>query len=211
MGFFLLAGEPHDYRGETGDYTVDAFGFGGEAAGAVLKALRFQASGVYRFSDPDSFRRQVGAMAELPGEADPARRGSVMVYQLLLQLSRSIRSVPGPGSLGTRPRSGFIREMISYMEEHCEQPLSLDDMSDRFSRSKEYICAAFKKETGMTCVDFLTRVRVFRARGLLLDHPEMKLEQVAKACGFSSASYFGAVFKKDTGVTPGAFRLTAGY
>ena len=61
---------------------------------------------------------------------------------------------------------------------------------------------------GITYVDFLTRLRIFHARVLLLDHPEMKVADVAARCGFASASYFGMVFKKDVGVSPGMYRLT---
>ena len=70
------------------------------------------------------------------------------------------------------------------------------------SKLNESVHAAERTETGMTYVDFLTRVRLFRARNLLLDHPEMKLAEV------SSASYFGLLFRKDVGMTPGMFRLT---
>ncbi|MBQ1366597.1 MAG: AraC family transcriptional regulator [Firmicutes bacterium] len=76
------------------------------------------------------------------------------------------------------------------------------------SKLNESVHAAERTETGMTYVDFLTRVRLFRARNLLLDHPEMKLAEVARQCGFSSASYFGLLFRKDVGMTPGMFRLT---
>ena len=139
--------------------------------------------------------------------ADKADRASTEIYAFLLGIIHSVRPVPDPLTDSRTFRSSFIPEMISYLEEHYELPLTLDDMSDRFGRTKEHICTAFKQETGLTYVDFLTRLRIFRARTLLLDHPEMKIDKVAKKCGFSGASYFGAVFKRDVGVSPSVFRL----
>ena len=209
VGFFIPAGEPHAYRGGGDGFRMDAFGFDGEAASAVLKALQLSEPGVYRFSHPELFQAHVRVLARIQtdGQPFPADRCSGELYKFLLGVLHSVRQVADPLTQPGGSGSSFIPQLIAYMEEHCEEPLSLDDMADRFRRSKEHICAAFRKETGMTYVDFLTRVRLFRARSLLLDHPEMKLEEVARQCGFSSASYFGAVFKKDVGMTPGRFRI----
>ena len=207
-GFFIPAGEPHAYRGDADGFRMDAFGFVGEAAPAVLKALQLLEPAVYRFSHPELFQAHVRVLERIQADGQPfARdRSSGELYKFLLGVQHSILRVADPLTQPGRTGPGFIPELIAYMEEHCGEPLSLDDMSDRFHRSKEHICAAFKKETGITYVDFLTRLRIFRARNLLLDHPEMKLEEVARRCGFSSASYFGARFKRDVGVTPGVFR-----
>ena len=209
VGFFITAGEAHAYRGGTDDFRMDAFGFAGEAAPAVLKALQLLEPGVYRFSHPELFQAHVRVLARIQADGlpFPADRCSGELYKFLLGVLHSVRQVADPLTQPGKSGSSFIPALVVYMEEHCEEPLSLDDMADRFHRSKEHICAAFKKETGITYVDFLTRIRIFRARNLLLDHPEMKLEEVARQCGFSSASYFGARFKRDVGVTPGLFRL----
>ena len=208
IGFFLPQGLPHAYKGLSEDFEMDAFGFSGEAAAAILRSLGVGEAGVYRFEDPARFRRSLESLRRLMTDHLENRdlRASTALYSLLLQTLRTTRVLRDPLEYAARFRSGFIPEMIGYMEEHCELPLSLDDMADRFGRSKEYICTVFKRETGITYVDFLTRVRIFRARRLLLDHPEMKVAEVAARCGFASASYFGLVFKKDVGMSPGLFR-----
>ena len=211
IGFFLPAGEPHTYRGSTEDFTMDAFGFDGEAATVVLKTLQFLEPGVYRLSRPDLFRDHVRVLAEIAqdGQPFPGDRVSGELHKFLLGIPHSIRRVPDPLFRQKEGAPSFVPEMIAYMEEHCEEPLSLEDMAERMMRSKEHVCTVFKRETGMTYVEFLTRVRLFRVRTLLLDHPEMPLAEVARHCGFFSPSYFGGVFKRDVGVSPGRFRLNA--
>ena len=209
IGFFLPAGEPHTYHGKTDDFTVDAFAFSGEAALSILKILGCLEPGVFRFSRPDLFQEHIRVLDAIMTDSQPLpkERSSGEVYKFLVGIQHSIRQVADPLTQPKKSGPRFIPELIVYMEEHLEEPLSLDDMAERFHRTKEHICHAFKEETGITYVDFLTRVRLFKARDLLLDHPEMKLAEVARQCGFSSASYFGSLFKRDVGMTPGMFRL----
>ena len=209
VGFLLWAHTPHIYRG-TGDFRMDAVGFGGAAAPIILQSVNLPESGAYRFADPAAFRNSLKALNTLQGTMGEhvLDRVSTHLYGLLLQTARSTRTVRLQLPKQVNFHSGFVPEMISYMEENWAQPLSLDDMSERFGRSKEYICSAFRREVGINFVDFLTRIRIFHVRTLLLDYPEMKIAEIAERCGFSSASYFGMVFRKDVGVSPGLYRLT---
>jgi transcriptional regulator GlxA family with amidase domain len=63
----------------------------------------------------------------------------------------------------------------------------------------------FKRGTGMTPTDYLLRVRVERARELMAD-TSRSLTEVAHATGFSSSQYFSTVFRRYTGMAPGAMR-----
>ena len=59
---------------------------------------------------------------------------------------------------------------------------------------------------GQTIVRFLTSIRLGYAKELLEEYPDKKACEVAKLCGYESASYFGKVFKENIGVTPDEYR-----
>ena len=61
---------------------------------------------------------------------------------------------------------------------------------------------AIQKEMGLTIMQYLTEIRIGHARHLLTLHPEKKVLEIGKMCGFESPSYFGKIFKKEVGMTP---------
>ena len=64
----------------------------------------------------------------------------------------------------------------------------------------------FKQEMGQSIMSFLQNIRIGHAKMLLRKFPEKDACTIGKICGFNSASYFGKVFKKVTGLTPGMYR-----
>jgi two-component system response regulator YesN len=67
------------------------------------------------------------------------------------------------------------------------------------------LCLLFKQETGETINEYLTKVRIEKAKELLSD-PRNKFYEVCYTVGYSDPSYFSKLFKKYTGLTPSAFR-----
>ncbi|MBO7746818.1 response regulator [Paenibacillus sp. MWE-103] len=70
-----------------------------------------------------------------------------------------------------------------------------------------YVSLLFKQETGQTVNEYLTQVRVEKAKELLRD-PQYKFYDICHAIGYTDPSYFTKLFKKATGVTPSAYRET---
>ncbi len=75
----------------------------------------------------------------------------------------------------------------------------------KFGYSYEHVLRIFQRGTGISPSDYLLEIRLQRARTHLLAD-EARIEEVAEACGFSSAAYFCRVFKKRHGQSPGAWR-----
>ncbi|HOJ09051.1 MAG TPA: response regulator [Clostridiales bacterium] len=96
----------------------------------------------------------------------------------------------------------FIKKAIN---DKYHEDISLLTMALEFCLTPNYLCLIFKKETGETFNDYLTKVRVQNARELLKD-PTYKIYEIAEMVGYRDSDYFARVFKKITGFTPSEFR-----
>lgn len=186
-----------------------------------MKTLKMHESGIYHFNNPGIFRSYFEEIIRIQQEMkkDPGYRGkrkpanqfpyllrlSKLCYEFLLDLSGAVRfvsaSVPDPGS-------ETIRLLISYMEEHYREPVTLDLLAEQVHLSKGYLCESFKKEMHQTIMQYLTKLRISRARILLIEYPEQKVAEIGRMCGFESPSYFGETFRKIVGMTPNEYRLS---
>ena len=81
----------------------------------------------------------------------------------------------------------------------------VEELSAQMGVSKSHLVRVFSAEIGVPPGQYLTRVRVEAAKKLL-QHRAYSLEVIATLCGFSGANYLCKVFKKETGITPNAYR-----
>lgn len=93
-----------------------------------------------------------------------------------------------------------------YIQEHCCEPLSLQTLGREFHMSPKYFSPYFQKHFERNFSDYLTAVRVERAKKLLLE-TDAGMELVAQQSGFSSSSYFIRVFRESVGMTPRQYRV----
>lgn len=99
-----------------------------------------------------------------------------------------------------------VYQIISYINEHfSDKDLSIIKMANYFYFSPNYLCNIFKKATGKTINDYITEVRIEKAKTFLKDR-SIKLYEVAEMVGFGDANYFSSIFKKKVGVTPSVFK-----
>lgn len=89
--------------------------------------------------------------------------------------------------------------------ERFDNKVSLQDIADSLFVNPKYLGALFKKETGRSFVEYVTFVRMERAKMLLLDHT-LKIYEVAVLLGYNDMDYFSKVFKKQTSISPSMYR-----
>jgi len=83
--------------------------------------------------------------------------------------------------------------------------LSLGQVAKAVNMSTFYFCKMFKKITGINFTDYLSRVRIEKAKNLLLN-PNLRISEIAYEVGFQSLTHFNRVFKKITGQSPTQYR-----
>lgn len=94
------------------------------------------------------------------------------------------------------------------IDDHLYDPeLSLSLVSEALEITPAYFSAFFIREMGIGFNEYITGLRVEKAKQLLME-TNKKINAIASQCGFRSASYFIVVFRKQTGISPGEYRNT---
>lgn len=92
-----------------------------------------------------------------------------------------------------------------FVQEHVEESITLTHVVQHVHVSRFYFCKLFKKATGLTLTEYITRVRVERAKTLLND-PSRRISEIVFAAGFGSIPRFNSVFKRHVGMAPSEYR-----
>lgn len=98
-----------------------------------------------------------------------------------------------------------ITRAKQYIEAHQSDELSLNEVAKAVNTSSFYFCKLFKKATGLNFTDYVSRVRVEKAKNLLLN-PNARVSEVAFEVGFQSLTHFNRVFRRVVGESPSEYR-----
>ncbi|MDO4491841.1 MAG: response regulator [Lachnospiraceae bacterium] len=98
-----------------------------------------------------------------------------------------------------------ITDAKRYIREHYRETLRLEDVSTAVGFNATYLSTLFKKETGMNFMDYLTDLRMQKARELLCDG-SLSLADVAEQVGYRDLKYFSRLFKKTAGINPSEYK-----
>jgi AraC-like DNA-binding protein/ligand-binding sensor protein len=103
------------------------------------------------------------------------------------------------------PMRVLMGNALKYMKDHLDEEISRDEVANIALMSPSHFSRAMKQTFGQSYTDILTKMRVDKARELLV-RTEKSLIQICVECGFSDQSYFTKVFSKQTARTPGEYR-----
>jgi len=98
-----------------------------------------------------------------------------------------------------------LRPAIAYIDAHCDQPITLAEIAKASHLSVSRLAHVFKEQMGVTPIDYLTSVRIERAKELLLG-TDQSCTEICFQAGYNHQSYFTRTFKSLVGLTPRQFR-----
>jgi two-component system, response regulator YesN len=93
----------------------------------------------------------------------------------------------------------------SYIQERFTEDISLEEVADYVHLNPHYFSKIFKQQVGETFIDFVTGLRIDKAKALITSE-HLSLKEVCFEVGYKDPNYFSRVFKKVTGVTPTEYR-----
>lgn len=183
-----------------------------DSPGLDLLACFRRGTGVLRLnlSQQETVR---AILVKMAGEDLKRAEGSdILLKALLTELLVFVCRIPESSS-DRNPVSGpihsKIQEIVSYINEHYTEDISLASISRSFFISTCYLSRVFKRVTGFNFIEYLNNVRV-REAGRLLCGTRLSISDVSEKTGFESLTHFGRVFKAITGVSPLKYRKIKG-
>lgn len=149
--------------------------------------------------------------------------GQVLTEEDMARLNRSVASVLGKGlfsveetlrqieaTLAHRSRLNVetqqvVRRGMAYVHTHYAEQVRLNEIAAYVGLSEQHLIRSFRKEIGITPIEYLKRYRIKQAKTLLEEGNE-SITKIALEVGFSDSGYFARVFRRETGMSPSAYR-----
>ena len=124
----------------------------------------------------------------------------------LLTSTQFLQQADAAWSASDKQKISRYKKVVSYMEKHYAEHISLDDLAELVSCNSQYLCRFFREITGYTPIQYLVSYRIDRACELLAD-TTMPVLEISMECGFDNVSYFIRKFRQLKGCTPNQFRM----
>jgi len=162
------------------------------------------------FADP--YIRQ-SALTLLDSLREPNSAARVLAETIALSLTaRLAQACTSPTGVQTRALAAphglddaRLERVLAFIEAHVEDDIGLDDLARAACLSPFHFTRMFGRRTGLSPGRYLARRRLQRAEAMLAA-ADMKIGEIALACGFSSQTSFTRAFRRSAGTTPGAYR-----
>lgn len=97
-------------------------------------------------------------------------------------------------------------QIDEYISEHFTENIDVSHICEKFQIGKTSLYEIAKQNYGIGIAEHIRNLRIEKAKALLVDHPEMRISEIAIECGFDDYNYFITVFKRVTGQPPKQFR-----
>ena len=137
--------------------------------------------------------------------AEALRAEGIDAVRTLLAAAMACRDAKGRG-LGQTP---VARARRFLSQRYADPNLMLQDVAGEVGMSQSHFSTVFAQETGLTFTQYLTALRIGKAKELL-SATAMRSSEIAFAVGYNDAHYFSYMFKKQTGMTPSEYRRENG-
>ena len=157
----------------------------------------------YKLSDCDMVGGLIECISRLHRLEQTIPHGDLqmklMFFRLLIDLSFRMEKKDNVR------KNSKVEEIIDYINKNYDDDIRVEELAKRFGISSRYIRKCFKEETGISCSQYMTSLRVEKAKEMLWLSAKTVTE-IASLTGFNSSQYFNRVFQQYTGQTPLEYR-----
>lgn len=189
--FFTGMGQPSEYE-DTGDL-ITAFltvkGF------AMESLVAHYGCGSFLFVQGLNLEKYLSMIRSIIGEYYEQKREGVMssmAYRFVVDFfEQQSVAIPSP-----------LEQLCRYMERRFAQKLTLAQLAQEAGMSVSKLCHDFRREYGCTVFTYILDLRLTYARSYLRNSRQVRVRDVAEACGFEDVSYFCKAYKKKFDITP---------
>lgn len=120
--------------------------------------------------------------------------------EIIKELIRKIKQFAPGGKMNS-----MVRNICRVVLNNMDNQVSIKFIADKLFLNQSYLSTLYKEKTGIPLVEYITMVKMERAK-ILFQNSEIKNYEVASKLGYKDVEYFSKVFKKYTGITPSEFK-----
>lgn len=126
-----------------------------------------------------------------------------------LNKNMALKMIKDYCNLVTKYSSNYInpllRKIIAYINYNYSNELTVSGISDHFGITSNYLYCLFKKEMGVSAIEFINKTRINEASKLMRE-TDMQIQSIAESVGLNDTSYFARLFKRYMGITPSRYK-----
>lgn len=148
------------------------------------------------WAEMDSFR---------PDDPESRMNLRILCELLLVRAARDIRS-----DHPLLDKGDVIPQIRKWIGEHLSETISVRELVERAGYGRSRFFQIFLSEVGMSPNDYITRLRIERAKTLILSQPDLTMVEIGRQCGFKTPIHFTQTFRKHVGMPPRCFREQKG-
>lgn len=204
-GMFLTPHVPHEYYPVTSEWQVCWVSFNGSVIDDIMLSLQFINSGKIVLTNAESLYRMLQELMDRLEEnhTSSTMQCSELLYSVILKLRQDSVYIESKSRLQQITQ---LNPALRYIEEYYHQPLTLEVLAQQLNVTEQYTCLLFQQSLGIRPFEYVTRVRIQKAKKLLLKNNQISVQDIARQVGYEHPSYFIKRFKEQENVTPTVFR-----
>lgn len=204
-GMFLTPHVPHEYYPVTSEWQVCWVSFNGSVIDDIMLSLQFINSGKIVLTNAESLYRMLQELMDRLEEnhTSSTMQCSELLYSVILKLRQDSVYIESKSRLQQITQ---LNPVLRYIEEYYHQPLTLEVLAQQLNVTEQYTCLLFQQSLGIRPFEYVTRVRIQKAKKLLLKNSQISVQDIARQVGYEHPSYFIKRFKEQENVTPTIFR-----
>lgn len=204
--FYLAPGVAHRYRPENGEWRTCWAVFRGRELSEIMPRLGFNGYASAENAVTDEMRALFTRVLAAASDPLGVEKCSLLVYEYVLAARRALFF---PAARSSEP----VQRVLAFVDEHYSEDITLSQLTELWAGGRavtpQHFCRVFRSATGMRPMEYIARKRIARAK-LMLWNTESTAAEIGRQCGYADPTYFGAVFRRYEGISPGEYRRKKG-
>lgn len=128
------------------------------------------------------------------------------LYSILIEIAKKSKKEIGSAARHRNDTDFTFHHILEYIDTHSGEPLEIQDLAAMCHMSYSHFAKLFREHYGRSCKEYITYIRLVKARDLLL-HTDYDINYIALETGFFDCSHFIRTYKKWKGITPKQERM----
>lgn len=207
--FLLFPRERHEYWAEPNDpWELMWVNFRGQISPYLIEDLGFTPENYIRKNILNSsIKKTLTTLVNALGDTeDTLRLAATGQFYVLLAYLKQVTGLMEEANEGTSSTS-CVAKATRFIEQNYYIDIDVQTLCEYVNYSRSYLSRIFRQETGLTIPEYTNKIRMENAMELLRD-TQLPLRELATSVGINDTFYFSKLFKKYTGKTPRAYRLS---